>query len=247
MRLLPLGLLLGLAASPALATGLEDMTEAERAAFRAEVRTYLLENPEVLIEAMDVLRAREEGAAAARETTLLKEQADAIFNDPNSWVGGNPSGNITIVEFVDYRCGYCRKAHDEVAQLIASDGDIRLIMKEYPILGEQSILSSKFAIAVRQLYGDAAYKATHDTLITLRGDATPETLARVATDLGHDPAAIAARMDLPEVTSVIDANHQLGTLMDISGTPTFIIDDTFIRGYLPLDDMRAVVEEQRKG
>ncbi len=224
-----------------------DMTEAERATFRAEIRAYLLENPDVLVEAMEVLQGRQDSEAANRDLTLLRDNADSIFKDPTSWVGGNPDGDITIVEFMDYRCGYCRKAHDEVAELITSDGNIRYILKEFPILGEQSLLSSQFALAVRKLYGDDAYKTAHNTLIDLRGDATPEALARVASDLGHDPVAIAAEMQSPDIRAIIEANHALATTMDISGTPTFVIDGTMVRGYVPLDGMREIVAGQRKG
>lgn len=226
---------------------LAEMTEAEREAFRAEVRAFLLEEPEVLVEAMEVLQGQQDLQAAERDLQMLRDNADLIYRDPNSWAGGNLDADLTIVEFVDYRCGYCRRAHDEVSELVASDGNIRLVVKEFPILGEQSLLSSQFAIAVRQLHGDDAYKAAHDALITLRGDATPETLARLATDLGHDPEAIAARMASPEVQAVIDTNHALGSVMQINGTPTFVIDETMVRGYVPLEGMRQIVEGQRAG
>ncbi len=226
---------------------LAEMTAAEREAFRAEVRAFLLDEPEVLVEAMDVLNARQQQQAANRDLQMLRDNADLIYRDPNSWAGGNPDGNITIVEFVDYRCGYCRKAHDEVTELVKSDGNIKLVMKEFPILGEQSTISSQFAIAVRLLHGDDAYKAAHDALIALRGDATAETLSRLAADLGHDPAAVADKMLTPEVQAIIDTNHALGSMMEISGTPTFIVDETMVRGYVPLDGMRQIVAGQREG
>lgn len=235
-----------LAASPVLADGLTDMTDAERAAFREEVKTYLLENPDVIIEAMTVLQEREDAAAADRDLQMMAENKDAIFNSAADWVGGNPQGDITLVEFMDYRCGYCRKAYEEVEELVKSDGNIRFVMKEFPILGEQSLLSSQFALAVKMLYGEEAYKAAHNELITLRGDATPETLATLATQLGHDPAAVAAKMADPAVMEVIKANHELATTMAINGTPTFVIDQTMVRGYVPLDGMRQIVEGQRK-
>ena len=96
------------------------------------------------------------------------------------------------------------------------------------------------------LYGDDAYKAAHDALITLRGDATAETLARLAAELGHDAAAVAEKMKTAEVTNVIQANHELATIMEINGTPTFVIDQTMVRGYVPLDGMRQIVEGQRQ-
>lgn len=235
-----------LAASPVLADGLTDMTDAERAAFREEVKAYLMENPDVIIEAMTVLQEREDAAAADRDLQMMAENKDAIFNSATDWVGGNPQGDITLVEFMDYRCGYCRKAYEEVEELVKSDGNIRFVMKEFPILGEQSLLSSQFALAVKMLYGEEAYKAAHDALITLRGDATPETLATLATQLGHDPAAVAAKMADPAVMDVIKANHELATTMEINGTPTFVIDETMVRGYVPLDGMRQIVDGQRK-
>jgi len=234
-------------ATPALAFDLTQMNDAERAAFGTEVRSYLLENPEVLREVIDVLNQREEAAAAANDITMVQTYADALFKDPASWVGGNPDGDITLVEFTDYRCGYCRKAHDEVAELVKSDGNIRFIVKEYPILGEASMLSAQFAIAVLQVAGGDAYAKVSEALITLRGEPSPETLQRLATELGLDASAIMARMTSPEVAAVINANHALGNEMKVTGTPMFVVQSTMLRGYLPLEDMRKIVAEERKG
>lgn len=245
MRRTVFALALCLMGTAALSGGLGEMSEAERAAFQAEVKAYLLENPEVLIEAMDVLQSRQDAAAADRDLQMLAANKDKIFNDGVSWVGGNLDGDITVVEFVDYRCGYCRKAHDEVAELVKSDGNIRFVLKEFPILGEESIISSKFAIAVLQLHGNEPYKKAHDALIALRGSPDAETLARLAADLGLDPAPILARMEAPEVAAVIEANHALGSTMEVSGTPTFVIDQTMVRGYVPLEGMRQIVAGQR--
>ncbi len=243
---LPLALIATLTASAAFAGGLGEMTEAERAAFREEVRAYLLENPEVIVEAMTELQVREDMAAADRDLQLMEENKDAIYHSAADWVGGNPDGDITVVEFMDYRCGYCRKAYQEVEDLVGTDGNIRFVLKEFPILGEESLLSSQFAISVRMLYGDEAYKKAHDALIVLRGEANAETLSRLASDLGHDPAAVTAKMASEEVKAVIMANHDLATALEINGTPTFVIDRTMVRGYVPLDGMRQIVEGQRK-
>jgi protein-disulfide isomerase len=241
-----------LAASTALATALlalplhAEMTADERLALQDEIRAYLLEHPEVLVEAMGILQTREEAAALERDALLVQANSDMIFASPDDWVGGNPDGDITLVEFMDYQCGYCRKAYSEVEELVASDGNIRFVVKEFPILGEASLLSAQFAIAVRQLHGDAAYEGAHDALIALRGEPTAETLARLATDLGLDPEPIADRMDSDAVMAVIEANHALAEKMEISGTPTFVLKDTMLRGYVPLDGMREIVEGVRK-
>ena len=235
------GLVLGLTQ---LAYG-ADMSDAERSAFRAEVRAYLLENPEVLIEAMTELQARKDAADIAKDQTLLTTYKAELFNDPNSYVGGNPDGDITIVEFTDYRCTYCRKAFAEIEDLIKSDGNIRFVVKEYPILGEASMISSRFAIAVLQLHGAEAYKAAHDGLISLRGEPDAATLTRLAETLGLNAADILARMTTPEVEAVIAANADLGMRMTISGTPTFVVNGQILRGYVPLEQMQEIVAAER--
>lgn len=222
-----------------------EMTTEERDAFRAEVRAYLLENPEVLVEAMDALQARDDAAAAKRDLQLLADNSAAIFNSSDDWAGGNPEGDVVLVEFIDYRCGYCRKAYSDVEELVKTDGNIRFVVKEFPILGEASLMSSQFAIAVRQLHGDDAYKAAHDALIALRGEPTTETLGRLATELGHEPQPVLERMASTEVMAVIEANHALADKLEISGTPTFVLKEMMVRGYVPLEPMRQIIAEVR--
>lgn len=234
-----------LLASPVHALDLASMTDAERDAFRAEVRRYLLDNPEVLMEAIAVLEARERDAQAQADLQLVELHAAAIFNDGHSWVGGNPEGDVTLVEFMDYRCGYCRQAFAEVAQLLESDGNIRFIVKEYPILGEQSVLAARFAIAVQQLHGDATYEEVHNALMSFRADITPDSLTRLAQGFDLDAGPILATMNSPEVTAVIEENRQLGSLMQVTGTPTFVLEDRMIRGYVPLSTMEQLVASAR--
>ena len=241
-----LAALLTTLAAPAFADSLADMTPAERLAFRAEVKAYLLENPEVLVDAMNVLQDRQAQAEQASDKQLVIDHKSDLFADKASWVGGNPDGDVTVVEFMDYRCGYCRKAYQEVEDLVKADGNIRLVLKEYPILGEDSVTSARFAIAVLQLHGNDAYKKAHDALITLRGTPDASTLGRLATDLGLDAQAVLAKMGSPEVSAVIAQNQALGDKMAISGTPTFVIDGQMLRGYVPLDGMQQIVAQERK-
>ncbi|MGP3723701.1 DsbA family protein [Cereibacter sphaeroides] len=247
MRLIPLGAA-ALAGALALAPAARaEMSAAEREAFRAEVRAYLLENPEVLMEAFTALEQRQQLDQVNADLARLQDHSSEIYTDPASWAGGNLQGDITVVEFIDYRCGYCRKANAEVEELVASDGNIRFVLKEYPILGEESVLASRFAISVLQIAGPEPYKAVHDKLIAFRGDITTEALGRLADEMELDRAAILAHMDKDEVTAVIAANHKLAETLEISGTPTFVVDRTMVRGYVPLDGMRQIVEGQRKG
>lgn len=234
-----------LAASPAQAVEFGNMSDAERADFHAAIREYLLENPEVLMEAIAVLEAREAEEAEAAALTMVSDNADAIFNDGHSFVGGNPDGDVTVVEFVDYRCGFCRRAHPEVSELVASDGNIRTITKEFPILGDESVEASRFAISTLQNAGPEAYKRVNDALIEKRGDFSRRSLARLANSLDLDSDAIIAGMDAEAVDSVITENRALAQRLQITGTPTFVVGEQMVRGYLPLDGMRQVVAEAR--
>ncbi|MDG4649167.1 DsbA family protein [Roseibacterium sp. SDUM158017] len=242
--LAPLALAGAIAAGPA-AADLTDLTDAERDAFRAEVRAYLLENPEVLMEAIGVLEQRQVAAEAERDTMSLAANADAIFNSAFDWVGGNPEGDVVLVEFMDYRCSFCRRAHPEVSSLVEMDGDIRYVVKEFPILGEQSVLASRFAIATRIAHGDEAYGEMNDALMVMRGDMTEASLAATANELGLDPAPILAAMDDPLVAQTISYNRDLAQRLAITGTPTFVFGDQLVRGYVPLDDMLQIVDAVR--
>ncbi len=232
-------------ALPAAAMDLTELTDAERAQFRAEVRAYLLDNPEVIMEAVTLLQNREAEAQARADDNLVSDNAAAIFDDGYSWVGGNPDGDITLVEFLDYRCGYCKRAHGEVAKLLETDGNIRLIVKELPILGDQSVLASRFAIATKQIAGDDSYKAVNDALMAYNGDVTLPALRRLGSTFGLEMDAIEARMDSDEVTMEIAQTRALAQQLSISGTPTFVMHDELLRGYLPFDQMMALVEEKR--
>lgn len=232
-------------ATPAIAFDIGAMTEDERTMFRDEVRAYLLDNPEVLMEAIQVLESRQAAQAEANDVALVAANSDAIFNDGYSHVGGNPDGDVTMVEFVDYRCGYCRKAFDEVNELLDSDGNIRFIVKEFPILGEASVLSSRFAVATKQVAGDEAYHAVHDALMTFTGQPDEAALTRLAESLGLDPAPILAAMDSEAVIAELQETRALAQRLQINGTPTFVIGETMLRGYAPLDAMRGLVDEAR--
>ena len=243
-----------MAAALALATALpagaqsfdfRTMDEAEQEAFGEAVRDYLMSNPALLREWITALQDHEAETEARRDIELVAENATDLFEDQGSWVGGNLEGDVTLVEFLDYRCSYCRRAHPEVVELVESDGQIRKIIKEFPILGEESTEASRFAIAVLQVEGGEAYKVISDRLMTHRGAFTRDGLSRIAKAEGLDAEAVIERMDAEEVTEVIEANYALAQRMNISGTPSFVLGDAMLRGYLPLDSMRALVADYR--
>lgn len=242
-------------ASPALAFDPANMTEGERTALNEAVKAYILEHPEVLVEAMGVLEDRRMANEAQNDAIMVKANAAEIFADDHSWVGGNPEGDVTLVEFLDYRCTYCRKAFEEVEELVKQDGNIRLVFKEFPILGQESELASRFAVSVQQLDGAEKYKEAHDRLMAMRGAVTLESLKKLAGDMGIDGDRIVTHMNTDPVSDVLRANRQLAEKMRIMGTPTFAIGGAaeakgegapeLLRGYVPLEGMQALVAKFR--
>lgn len=237
--------LLAMTALPAHALDLSAMTDAEKAAFGEAVKDYLMENPQVLVEAINKLEERQAATEAQNDATLIQTNAKELFEDSQSWVGGNPDGDVTVVEFMDYKCGYCKKAYSEVDTLLKKDGKIRFIVKEFPILGPQSELGARFAVAVRQISGDAAYGQVHDDLMKFRGDITLDSLKRLAEMRKLDADAVLKRMNEEDVTAVLRANYKLAERMNIGGTPAFVIGDEMLRGYAPLQQMQTMVADQR--
>ena len=224
---------------------LTELTDAERAQFRAEVRAYLMENPEVILQAVEQMQNRQAEAQMQADFDLVTANADEIFDDGYSWVGGNPDGDITLVEFLDYRCGYCKRAHGEVAKLLETDGNIKLIVKEFPILGDQSMLASRFAVATKQVAGGDAYKQLNDALMAFNGEVSLPAMRRLGESFDLDVPAIEAKMDSDEVIQEITQTRALAQKLQITGTPTFVMQDEMLRGYLPYDQMMALVDEKR--
>lgn len=218
----------------------------EKATLHAAIRAYILDNPDIIFEAVAIVREREAEEENKRDIDLVKENWDELQDDGRSYVGGNPKGDITLVEFLDYRCGYCRKAYEDVEALLAEDGNIRFIIKELPILGDASLIMAQFAIATKNLYGPTVYKSIHDTLMSFSGEPTPKALAEIATAFGLEPNRINQEMMSETVSEEIEANQALGEKMQIRGTPTFIFGGNMLRGYLPLNALREVAKDVRE-
>lgn len=214
-------------------------------ALHAEIRTYLLANPEIVMEMVKILDDRQKAAAATDDKALVAANAAAIFDDGFSWVGGNPEGKLTVVEFLDYQCGYCRKAQPEVEKLLDENDDVRLIVKEMPILGPGSDLAARAAVATMVAEGPEAYAKLHQVLMATKGQITDAGLEHAFAQAGVDSAKARAAMDDPEVTRRLDATHALAETLRISGTPTFVVANTMIRGYVPMAQMQGLLEQAR--
>lgn len=225
------------------------MSDAERDAFRAEVRAYLMENPEVIFEAVAEFERRNQASQADMDITLVELNAQDIFHDAHSWSTGNLEGDLILVEFMDYRCSYCRRAQEQVLGLIEGDGNIRLVIKEFPILGPQSELMSRFALAVQQLGGEPAYAAAHEQLMAWDGEFVEDDVRTLASSLSLDGAEVLAQMNGEAVDAILASNHELAQRLQISGTPTFVMGagegGELLRGFMPADAMAEVATRLR--
>ena len=244
----------GLAALPAPAqaqqsSALSDLLQLDpedRALLRAEIRAYLLENPEVIMEAVQVLESRRKQAEQAEGRDLISDNADAIFDDGYSHVAGNPDGDVTVVEFIDYNCGYCKKAHADVRELVETDAGLRYVIKEFPILGPSSVTAAKAALAAKSQQDGRLYMAFNDALMGHRGALTDEQVWEIADEVGLDVEALRTRAESEEITTQIARTYDLAKTLQIQGTPTFVIGDELVRGYAPLDVMRETVAAARE-
>ena len=223
---------------------MENLSDAERDAFRAEVRAYLLENPEVIFEAIQILEQRREQESQAADRELVANNASALFDDGFSFVGGNPNGDVTIVEFLDYRCGYCKRAHPVIEELLERDPNIKLVVKEFPILGPNSVNAGKMALAALDV-DRGRYKALNDALMSYQGDLTETVAYRLAGEVGYDIAALRDRAESGEIDDRLAQNYQLAQALGVQGTPAFVVGQEIIRGFLPIEDMIDVVEAAR--
>jgi protein-disulfide isomerase len=222
----------------------EDISPAQKKAIEAIVKDYLMANPRVIIDAVEAMQKREAAEAEAEVMSNLKSSNKQLRRDPNSYVGGNPDGDVTLVEFFDYRCGYCKKVHPVMAELLKTDSNIRVVYKEFPILGPQSKMASLVAIAASRV-DPSKYLQFHNALMTAKGSLNQEAIQDIAAEAGFDMAALSKELRNPEIEQIVADNYQLAKNLGITGTPGFVIGDTIVPGYINISQMRDLVEQAR--
>lgn len=215
---------------------------ADKDAIEQIVRDYLRAHPEVIQEAMTELRRRQEEVRLAELRKLIEAHNDSLRNDSDSVIAGNPDGDVTVVEFFDYNCGYCKRSHPVVRKMLQNDDSIRLVYKEFPILGPVSLTASRAAIASR---AQGKYLIFHNALMELRASLTEERLMQIAAEVGLDLDQLKEDMQAPEVDKIIRRNHQLAQTLQINGTPTFVIGDNMAPGFLEMGQFQSLVDEAR--
>lgn len=206
------------------------------------IRSYILENPEVIIEAVQRLQARQRAAEENQANTVIQARADELFNDPNSPTGGNAEGDVTLVEFFDYNCPYCRRVAPVMAEAEAADSNLRIVYKEFPILGPDSLYAAKAALAAHR---QGRYEVFHKALMLVEGAANEESILAVAAEVGLDVDRLKTDLKDPEIQAAIDRNAALAQALRITGTPGFVVGEQILRGATDVETLRALISDAR--
>ncbi len=212
--------------------------------FEQRVRTYLLEHPEVIADAINRLQERQAQQDTAQVTAELKAHADEVFRDPDSPVGGNPEGDVTLVEFFDYNCPYCRQMAPVMTQAETDDPQLRIVYKEFPILGPGSVVAAKAALAANK---QGKYVAFHRALYQIRGPVEESKVLDAAATMGLDVGRLKADMQDPTIAGVVDRNLKLAQALRITGTPGFVADDQILVGATDLKTLQAALQATGRG
>jgi protein-disulfide isomerase len=207
------------------------------------VRDYLREHPEVILEAVDAFKKKQEDAELADIKKTMAARRAEIVSDPSSPIGGNVKGDVTLVEFFDYQCGVCKSVHGMVADLVKSDGHIRRVYKDWPILGPESMFAARAALASKR---QGKYLPFHDALMEAKAPLTDQTVFAIAKSVGIDVDRLRRDMTDPEIAQILQRNFALADALHINGTPSFVIGNVLLRGARDMDSMRALVARARK-
>ena len=228
-------------AAPANAA--DPLTPEQKAAVETVIRDYFLKNPEFMVEVLHAAEAKLKQEKAEDARQAIAANRNALVADATSPVGGNPEGDVTIVEFFDYRCPYCKQVEPALEALVKEDPKIRVVYKEFPVLGAESVYASRMALAALK---QGKYDIFHRALMTTKGQITQDVILKVAATAGVDIAKAKAEMIAPDIQEIIKRNYALAEALDINGTPAFIVGDVLIPGATDISGLRKLVADARK-
>ena len=201
------------------------------------------ENPQIIMEAVQLLEQEQAATQAEAAADLLKNQRELLEHDPNAPVFGNPEGDVTVVEFFDYNCPYCKRAMSEVQGLLDVDRDVRLVYREWPILSEGSVFAAKAALAARE---QGKYEEFHWALMGMEQRAEEASVMRLAEEIGLDIEQLRTDMEAPKVQEHIDDSMRLTQALGFNGTPSFVIGDDMVPGFVEQEQLEALVDKTRE-
>jgi protein-disulfide isomerase len=235
-------------ASGAFAGHAQSISDGQKTEIQKIVREYLLANPEVLQEAMNELEKRQTAAEAAKNKAAVKDNSAALFSSKRQVVTGNPQGDVTFVEFFDYNCGYCKRAMSDMFELMKEDSKLKVVLKEFPVLGPGSIEAAKVAVAVRmQDKSGKKYMDFHQKLLGGRGQADKARALAAAKEAGFDMARLEKDLASDEVQKTLEENFDLAQKLGLNGTPSYVIGDNVVVGAVGLAALKEKVNTARCG
>jgi protein-disulfide isomerase len=211
------------------------------------VKDFLVQHPEVLKEAMEAMDKQQQEAQAEKARSTIRDNNATLFNSNHQVVLGNPNGNVTMVEFFDYNCAFCKRALSDMLDLLKTDSNLKFVLKEFPVLGEGSVEAAHVAVAARmQDPTGKKYIEFHEKLLGGRGPADKAHALAVAKDVGFDIARIQKDMDSDEVKKTIDEDMKLADALGVSGTPSYVVGEELVVGAVGLDELRDKIKAERK-
>jgi protein-disulfide isomerase len=235
-----------LALSPPVAIAQEPrFSSEETAAIEEIVRNYLIQNPEIMREVFAELERRQQAAQQLAQEEALRDAQDALFA-ADDVVLGNPEGDVTLVEFFDYNCGFCKRALDDVQQLIEADPNLRVVVKDFPVLGPGSLEAARIGLAAKQQFTPEQNETFHVRLMQSRGQINGERATALAVELGADRAKLEADVNSDAVRDIIAENVDLGDKLGLTGTPAWVIGDRVISGAIGTERLAASIANVRK-
>jgi protein-disulfide isomerase len=225
-------------------TSFASLSDAERAEFNTLVRNYLMTDPAVIRDAINELQRKDEEVARAQQVAAISTDSDRIFNSSRQVVLGNPEGDVTLVEFFDYNCGFCKRAYGDMKQLMEDDPNLRIVLKEFPVLGEGSVAAAQIAVAVH-MTAPEKYGAFHDLLITEQGQVNGEKAIAAAEEIGLDGEALRSMMKDEEIEASLAEVYEIAGELNLTGTPSYVTSQEVVVGAVGLDSLKEKIGEAR--
>lgn len=224
----------------------EEFSASQKSEIGSIIKDYLMKNPEVLRDAITELENREKTAEDAARTKLLSNLQGPLYTSPYEAIVGNPNGKLTLVEFFDYNCGYCKKMLPDIGRLMQNDPDLRVILRDFPILSDASVEAAQVAAAVRNQFHGEKFWEFHRQLLGSHGPVGKAQALAVAQSLGADMKRIAKDMEAPSVKEGLDESDRLGRDLALSGTPSYVVGGEVLVGALGYDALKAKLDNLRK-
>lgn len=219
-----------------------EFTEAQKSALGPIIRDYLIQNPEVLRDAMAALEQKQKSEEDANRGQVVDRSGQQLFSSPYQATVGNPEGKVTLVEFFDYNCGYCKHALEDMAKLLKTEPELKVVLKDFPVLGPGSVEAAQVAGAVRNQFKGDRFWQYHVKLLSTRGPVGKAQALAVAKDLGADMDQVGRDLDKPDIKAGIQENMALADGLSLTGTPSFVVGKDVVIGAVGYDQLRGRVD-----